>query len=105
VAQHLGFTEMASGASGVLVYLASTPSGADSFICKVFSGTIIWSANAGSVTLSATAAIGLPLSGADPAFLVGDGKNPIASFGFRPMGGGAVVAIGYTHLEGRTFNL
>lgn len=99
MARALNFIETASGASGVVIGLASIPSGADNAVIRFEAGTARWSETSGS-WLSATAVPsgrGLVISGADPPFRI-DG---LSTFRFIPVGGAAAVNVLYYGYEGR----
>ena len=92
------FLEVASGASGILRTLASAPTTADNAIIRVESGTVRWSETTGS-WLSATAGVGLLLSGADQPFRIGAGV-PLSAFAFVPVGGAAQIQVAYYGYHG-----
>lgn len=80
---------LASGASGIVTFLASSapsgiPVGADNAVIRMDVGTARWSETTGSFL---TASTGLIMSAADAPFRIG---NP-AAFAFVPLGGAAAL--------------
>jgi hypothetical protein len=104
VARPLNFIETASGASGIVIGLASIPSGADNAVIRVDGGTVRWSETA---SIMLTASSGILLSGADPPFRIDGGGAPsggLSRFRAYVMGSAAIQVLYYSY-EGRSFIL